>query len=376
MRFHLKVLFLFLFFSIFLSGWFSDFSLDKKTFKIGVIVPGSIEFENRVQIVKDITSYVVSDINSDRGILGLDIELVFLDGECSVLGGGNAVRKFIDLGIDYVIGGLCSEESIGASFVAGSNNVLLISPISRSSKLSSTGNVIFMMLPSFKEVSEILAKNINLNKNKNIGIISHSTEFSNDLVYWFKNYLGDSGNIIFDEKINLYGNNFSNLENLNYSNIDSLLFVIQNELVVGDVLDSIPNFREMDFDIYSNSLFFTGNGYKNYSSDLVGVKTVRVDPIFDLDLKEDFLINFELEMNNSDINYFPFFYVASYYDSLYLLKEVLNICGGVGVDCVKTELYNLNYSGMIKNLRFDSNGVADLPISLYEFDGVDLILAD
>jgi branched-chain amino acid transport system substrate-binding protein len=83
----------------------------------------------------------VEEWNAQGGVLGLQIELVVTDGQCSADPAKRAADKLINQdGVKYIIGEVCSSTSIPVSEIVNQKKVVQISPTSTNLAVTVDGN--------------------------------------------------------------------------------------------------------------------------------------------------------------------------------------------------------------------------------------------
>lgn len=95
-----------------------------------------------LEIAKDET-------NAAGGINGRQIEMIYEDGKCNPKDAANAGNKLINIDkVKYIVGGLCSSETLAVAPMAELAKVVMISPASTNPSISQAGDYIFRDVPS------------------------------------------------------------------------------------------------------------------------------------------------------------------------------------------------------------------------------------
>jgi len=108
------------------------------------------------------------EINSQGGIDGKKVNIIFEDSKCDGKSAVDAVNKLINIdGVQYIVGGQCSSETLGAAPVVEQNKVIMISPLSSNPDITNSGDYIFRVYPSDSFQGKYAANYIKNNLNKN-----------------------------------------------------------------------------------------------------------------------------------------------------------------------------------------------------------------
>ena len=106
--------------------------------QIGVMLPLTGDGAIYGEPMNNVVHLAASEINAQGGINGKQIELLVEDSKCDGTDAANAAQKLINIdGVQAIIGGFCSSETLAAVPIATQNKVLLFSGGSSSPKLTS-----------------------------------------------------------------------------------------------------------------------------------------------------------------------------------------------------------------------------------------------
>lgn len=102
-----------------------------KTVKVAILAPLSGAVPTFGVSTRDGALMAIDEWNAKGGVLGMKIEPVVADSQCSADPAVNAANKVIDTdGAHYIVGEVCSKASIPVSEIAEAKKVLMISPTS------------------------------------------------------------------------------------------------------------------------------------------------------------------------------------------------------------------------------------------------------
>lgn len=105
-----------------------------ETVKLGVIAPMSGDAAAFGEEQKHVLDYAVAQKNSEGGV---QYELVYEDGQCNGPEAVTAFQKLVDVdGVDFILGGLCSSESLAIAPLLESSGVIAMSSLSSSPELA------------------------------------------------------------------------------------------------------------------------------------------------------------------------------------------------------------------------------------------------
>ncbi len=121
----------------------------EETIKIGSILPLTGDVANIGLSTRDAINLAVEEINSQGGINGKKLEVIYEDGKCNAKDAAEAGNKLINVDkVQLIIGGLCSGETLAVAPAAEQNKVAMLSPCSSAPKVSDAGDYIFRDYPS------------------------------------------------------------------------------------------------------------------------------------------------------------------------------------------------------------------------------------
>lgn len=148
-----------------------------QTVKIGFVAPLSGDAGSLGLEMQNIVSYLAEQINAKAGDKGTKFEVIYEDGKCS---GNDAVSAFQKLatvdGVKFIIGGLCSSETMNMASLADQNQVVMISAASSNPKIEGIGKYTFSLSYSDKKTGEDIAKE--MSAYKKAAILSEQNEFN------------------------------------------------------------------------------------------------------------------------------------------------------------------------------------------------------
>ncbi|MDI9354674.1 MAG: ABC transporter substrate-binding protein [Cyanobium sp. MAG06] len=203
--------------------------LDKSPVNIGFVGPIlDNKYDYGLSTLKVLDIMAIS-INNAGGINGRPIHLIAEDGACDGEKAKFATDKLIrEYKVKYIIGGICSGESLSMIDSINKNKVILMSPISTSAKLTNSSPYFFRNIVSDAYTAKSIADYIyNKDKsNKTLYVLSENTEYTRDFQEILsKAYTDKGGKIISTLDID---NFVSILKNIDTDKIKSIYINYQS----------------------------------------------------------------------------------------------------------------------------------------------------
>ena len=151
--------------------------------KVGFIGPLTGDAAAYGEPFQKAVELAVSEINEAGGVLGQPLEFIYEDGACAGADAANAAQKLINVdGVQLILGGFCSSESLSAEPMATAAGVLMVSPGSSSPDLTGISDYFARTYPSDALQGEILA-DIAANDKEwtKVAVIQEQTDYAQGL---------------------------------------------------------------------------------------------------------------------------------------------------------------------------------------------------
>ena len=207
------------------AGSSTPSSIAGKTIKIGFIGPLSGDAAAIGEEMQKTVSYRVKQINDQSGEKGVKFDVVFEDGKCSGADAVAAFQKLINIdGVEAILGGACSSETLGIAPLADQNEVLLVSGVSSNPKIEGIGKYTFSLSYSDKKIGEDLAKQ--MSSYKRVAIITEQNDYNIGIRDTFLNELkqSPSATVVANETFPKGASDFRNtLEKVRQASPDAIL---------------------------------------------------------------------------------------------------------------------------------------------------------
>ncbi|MCH2188483.1 ABC transporter substrate-binding protein [Candidatus Gracilibacteria bacterium] len=253
-------------------------SSQKEIIKVGVIAPLSGPAVSYGTDAVNTYTYSVDAYNASQD--EVEVQLVIEDGKCNGKDSVSAVQKLIHIDqVAFILGGICSGETIAAGKIAQAKKVVMLSPTSSSPEVSNIGDYIFRYWND-AHAGITLAEHLNEN-HPNIALVVESTDYAKSLSNNLKqNYTGnivEEINFASDEKD--YGIIVNNIEKTSF---DALVFLNQTESTGISMINALKEKGLLDKygkeNIIGAYLFSGENFIESVGSDTAkGLTQVNID---------------------------------------------------------------------------------------------------
>lgn len=333
------------------SGWFTV--TQTEPLRIGVVMPLSGEVAMYGLSSKAALEYAADKINWT--INGKKIEFVYEDGKCDGKEATIAYNKLVNVdNVDFIIGGLCSSESLVGDKIVNDAKVVTISNGSSSPEMRNTGEYMFSAYPlddfETKFIAEYLYNDLNVRK---VAIIAEDGDWGKVTEKMFSDNFQTLGGEIVAVEFNKKGetNLRSQLAKIKESNPEIIfsaeypesiisLFVQKQELGINA---SIVNPQMISQDIIEE----VGNSSKG------SYTTVNTSTILDSNFESELKARSGLEIVDATLA------SPRAYDIVMMLKTVIEKENSFDPMIIKDALYKTDYNGITGTYSFNEQGVLD-----------------
>jgi branched-chain amino acid transport system substrate-binding protein len=160
----------------------SRYSASGNVIKIGVIGPFTGDAAVYGEPLQKTITLAVDELNSAGGINGKQVQVIYEDGKCNGEAGANAAQKLVNVdGVQAILGGFCSGETIPAVPVVAAGKVLLFSPSASSPKLTNISPYFFRDYPSDAAQVKIYAAQAESKGWKKVAVMEEQTDYATAL---------------------------------------------------------------------------------------------------------------------------------------------------------------------------------------------------
>ena len=333
-----------------------------KEIKIGALLPLTGSAAKYGENAKRGIDLAVDEINSEGGIKGRKIQIVYEDTQALPQQGVAAIRKLIIIEkVPVVIGAMASSVTLAIAPVAEENRVVLLSPASSNTKITTAGDYIFRNCISdvFEgaQMAEVAYNIINLRK---IAILYINNDYGVGLENVFKTKFKDNGgDIVISEPFEQDATDFrTQLTKIKRTNPEAVYLVGYKEMIL--ILKQ-ANELNLKVQMLSTIMFDDPEILEKAGNAAEGVifTTWVYDPKSEKEEVRNFTQEFKKRYNTE-----PGIFVPEAYDALKIIALVIKK-GGYNALAIKKALFEIHeYPGVSGVTSFDSNGDVIKPLRL------------
>lgn len=333
---------------------------NKETVIVGVVLPLTGTSADNGNNAKNGLLLAQKEINSSN--LKYKINLVFEDSEYNSEKAVSAINKLISVdAVKFVVGEYGSSQTKAIAPIAESNKVILITPGSQATSLSSAGDYIFRTQTKTDDESAYFAKKIfELIGNKKLGLIFINTEYG---VSYIKDFSGQY--LSLGGKLGL-AQNYDSKE----SDFSTVLLKAKEDgveyLLIGATRKGAAQILNKSKELGLKIKFFGASVIEGKEFlDIAGANAegIIIPSPFNADSKDSAMVKFQSKFfaeHNSNGDMIS----ANGYDALMLLSKCFESVGAQ-TDKVRDCLYSTKeYHGASGVISFDANGDVKKPFML------------
>jgi len=173
---------------------------------------------------KKVMALAIDEINNSGSLGNSKIELVLEDGKCNGKDATSAAQKLVNVDkVAFILGGVCSSESLAAAPIAAAGKVTIGSNASTNPSLTGISPYFFRIPPSDNDQGTIDGQVATKQGYKKIAAISEQTDYAEGLVKVFGDEFSKSGGEIIVERYQQNALDFrTQLTKLKATNPDAL----------------------------------------------------------------------------------------------------------------------------------------------------------
>ncbi len=326
----------------------------KGTLKVGFIGPLTGDAAAYGLPIQKVLNLATEEINSQGGINGKALEIIYEDAKCTGKEAATAAQKLVNIDkVNYILGGLCSGETLGAAPVTEKGKVILFSAGSGSPDITNAGDYVFRNFPSDASSGSKVARTAYEMGYETVSIIAENTDYAQAVKNVFVNAY--EGNVLTDESYDSEGMDFrTQILKMKSKNPDAIYVLSQTPAKFGIVLQQIDELG-LDVPLFTNEFAAAGDILSDYGEYIEGA--IYAEPAFDENAPRAKALLDKLNAKYGDLTgSLPPVYLATQYDAIYLMKEAMEAVGENPED-LKEYLYNVkDRKGTVGTLTIDSNG--------------------
>lgn len=349
--------------------YFSVTGGNADTLKVGVLTPLTGDAASYGTAMQRAYDLAVDEVNTAGGVDGKQLELVYEDSKCDGSAATTSTQKLVNVdGVDFILGGTCSGETLAAAPITQEARVLLLSPSATSPDITIAGDLVFRTYPSDDFEAKMVAAHAIENGHARAAVISETTDFAQGVRNAFK--ASYTGTVVFDETFNSGETDFRTLITKLRAANPQMVYVSPQSPVAGELILKQISESGLNVAVYANNAMIDRSAIAANPS--LYEEVVMAEVQIPTDGKAAaMLAAYEALYGNS-----PEFvaYTASAYDSVYLLAEAI---GAVGEDPEAVAGYFsyqvVDWPGTIGVFNFDENGDAQVELTLVQAVGGQLV---
>lgn len=338
-------------------------------FVIGGIAPLSGDAAGIGSAMQNAIELAVADVNTAWAEKGMTLDITWEDGQCTGQSGAAAAQKLINVdGMQLILGGLCSSETLGAAPIAEEAGVVLFSSGSSSPDVTTAGEYVYRNWPSdaYQGIAFAnLAEDMGWEK---VGVITELTEYTEGISNSFaENFTGEAVEESFLSEDNDVK---TQLTKLAAEEVDVIFVNVQTEVKA---------------DLVFSQMQEQGIAGPFILNDVAGTHTTILTDYADF-IEGSYTATFNVDTESADYMAFEESYMTAYgeelsfasyqaaaYDATWLLAGALAEAGNDGATLkAYLDAYS-GYNGLTGNITFDSNGDLNGGHSVFMIEGGELV---
>lgn len=335
---------------------FLTFSPGGDTIQIGALLPLSgknavygIEIKNAIELAK-------SEINSDGGINGKRLTVIFEDDQADAAIGTSAMQKLTQVDrVPVVIGSWASGVVVATAPIAEKNKTVVMA-IAIAPSISNAGDYIFRIQPSAVFYTQ---KSVSFLRDRNFSsaaVIFVNNEFGKSLSDAFvADWAGSGASVIAIESFAQGDSDFKTQLSKIKAVKPEVVFIAGYQ----ETIAVIKQMRELDL----NATILAGPPFESQST--ISALGNEAEGVL-------YAYHFISGNQNSKAQTYEQNYWETYgvptggfaplaYDATHIIANALKKCDS-NSDCIKKEIYNTKGEGVVGPITFDANGDPDVPI--------------
>lgn len=176
----------------------SQNTADASPIKVGISVPITGDAASLGEFLKNVSDMAVEKINSEGGVNGRQISLIYEDDSCAPAKAISAVRKLISIDqVKTIVISTCSGAVVPTVPVATENGVFLFSGVATSPTLTGISPMFARTVPSDTSQGTALADYAISKGFKKVAVITEMTDYPTSIKDAFASkYTSDKGTIL------------------------------------------------------------------------------------------------------------------------------------------------------------------------------------
>lgn len=338
---------------------------EEKEIRIGAILPLTGNYAQYGRYMQQGMEIALEDAIEKGIIVRGQVQIVFEDGQADPRKSVDAFNKLIN--IDKVVATIPATSGVILAMkpIANNKKIVLINATAISTEIEDSPDFLFSIIPDAASEGEFLAEVAYQTLGKrNAGIIYRDDQSGKSFQENFaKRFKELGGNIVFEEANQPNLNDFrTHIAKLKEINSLDIVFIASFGTETAYYLK-----QAMELGLKKQTITYeTFNSPKNLEiagSAAEGI--IFCSPEFEKDSSDPGTKNLREKVlkkyNQTEFNFF----IASHYDAAMLLIQAISKGNNSGEEIKKYIKKLQEYEGITGKIRFNINGGADVPLSLY-----------
>jgi branched-chain amino acid transport system substrate-binding protein len=301
---------------------------------------------------RNAVALAVDEINTNGGINGRKLEVIYEDGQCDPKTATSAAQKLYQLdNVPVILGGHCTPETLAIASVAEANHRIVLASASSGPAVRDAGDYVFRTTPTNTQQGTLLARLVYTQGYRNAAVITEETTFAQPIADAFiAEFTALGGTITTYEHYKSSDTEVATqITKMQTSGADAVFYAAQSKAKALMLLEAF-NEAHIDATIYGN------DPTETVSDNPLAQGIIFGYPYYDENSPQyqAFVQKYKQRYNVSRISYE--YYAAESYDAVYLIKDALEH-GGEDPTAIKNYLYTIkNYEGASGPISFDDHG--------------------
>lgn len=148
------------------------------TLKVGLILALTGDVAVFGEPMRNAVQLAVEEVNAKGGVNGKRIQMIYEDGMCDGKQAAVAAQKLVHIDkVGFIIGGLCSAETLSIAPITEEKKVVLLSPSSTAPKVKDAGDFVYRDVPSDNGQAIVGAEYLAEQGHKKVAVLHRNDEW-------------------------------------------------------------------------------------------------------------------------------------------------------------------------------------------------------
>jgi branched-chain amino acid transport system substrate-binding protein len=319
-----------------------------KTVKLGLVAPLSGDAAAYGEQIQRIINFYLPKLNEKYEADNYKFELIAEDGKCSGSDAVSSYQKLKDIdGVSFVIGGVCSSETLAIAPLTEYGGSLVVSGWSSNPDIEGASPYTFTLSYNDNVVGQTLAEV--MSKHSKIAVITEQNDFNVGIQKVFLEEIAKKQNVevVADETFPKGATNFrALLQKVKNANPDAILLNPNIGVTAQNLIKQLAEIQSWDgYQLYSMTAYMSEEALEAAPEELEGMIIVDSPKISD----EEFTsLHDDIEASEGTLADLGKYYSASTLDILNILTELI-VELGEDPKAVRDALVDREFDGFIKD---------------------------